>query len=211
MYDDAVAFCAARGEPRRARPADPRRASLRSAIPGQPSHPICHGVGARAHEPPYAHQAGRRRGARGHGSCNRARVLLARGRRPPRRGQLPHHRDRSPRSCAASPTGSWRWAHECHVTDRHKARSRHDDRSRQALDGQPEPEGARPAAARHRRALRHDAARRRADGRRRPLPEDKLEIARALDAAGIDRIEAGLPPRLGRRLARRRARSPARG
>ena len=25
---------------------------------GQPSHPICHGVGARAHEPPYAHQAG---------------------------------------------------------------------------------------------------------------------------------------------------------
>ncbi len=26
--------------------------------PGQPSHPVCHGVGARAHEPPYAHQAG---------------------------------------------------------------------------------------------------------------------------------------------------------
>jgi Xaa-Pro aminopeptidase len=26
--------------------------------PGQPSHPICHGVGARAHEQPYAHQAG---------------------------------------------------------------------------------------------------------------------------------------------------------
>jgi len=25
---------------------------------GQPTHPICHGVGARAHEPPYAHQAG---------------------------------------------------------------------------------------------------------------------------------------------------------
>jgi Xaa-Pro aminopeptidase len=25
---------------------------------GQPSHPICHGVGARAHEFPYAHQAG---------------------------------------------------------------------------------------------------------------------------------------------------------
>src|SRR5437763_1817853 len=24
----------------------------------QPTHPICHGVGARAHEPPYAHQAG---------------------------------------------------------------------------------------------------------------------------------------------------------
>jgi Xaa-Pro dipeptidase len=27
-------------------------------FPGQPSHPIAHGVGARAHEPPYAHQAG---------------------------------------------------------------------------------------------------------------------------------------------------------
>ncbi len=26
---------------------------------GQPTHPICHGVGARAHEPPYAHRAGR--------------------------------------------------------------------------------------------------------------------------------------------------------
>ena len=25
--------------------------------PGQPTHPICHGVGARAHEPPYPHQA----------------------------------------------------------------------------------------------------------------------------------------------------------
>ena len=26
--------------------------------PGQPSHPICHGIGARAHEPPYSHVAG---------------------------------------------------------------------------------------------------------------------------------------------------------
>jgi Xaa-Pro aminopeptidase len=26
--------------------------------PDQPTHPICHGVGARAHEPPYAHRAG---------------------------------------------------------------------------------------------------------------------------------------------------------
>ena len=25
--------------------------------PGQPSHPVAHGVGARAHEPPFAHQA----------------------------------------------------------------------------------------------------------------------------------------------------------
>jgi Xaa-Pro aminopeptidase len=27
-------------------------------FPEQPTHPICHGVGARAHEPPYPHQAG---------------------------------------------------------------------------------------------------------------------------------------------------------
>lgn len=36
---------------------------IRSAIadagyPGQPSHPVAHGVGARAHEPPWPHQAG---------------------------------------------------------------------------------------------------------------------------------------------------------
>jgi Xaa-Pro dipeptidase len=29
-----------------------------AGYPGQPSHPICHGIGARAHEPPYPHQAG---------------------------------------------------------------------------------------------------------------------------------------------------------
>ncbi len=35
------------------------RASLDDlGFKGQPSHPICHGVGARAHEPPYPHQAG---------------------------------------------------------------------------------------------------------------------------------------------------------
>jgi Xaa-Pro aminopeptidase len=35
------------------------RAGLADAgYPGQPTHPVCHGVGARAHEPPYAHQAG---------------------------------------------------------------------------------------------------------------------------------------------------------
>ncbi len=33
--------------------------------PGQPSHPIAHGVGARAHEPPFAHQAAA-------GDCRRA-------------------------------------------------------------------------------------------------------------------------------------------
>ncbi|MGA7462851.1 MAG: M24 family metallopeptidase, partial [Candidatus Korobacteraceae bacterium] len=30
----------------------------KGGYPGQPSHAVCHGVGARAHEPPYAHQAG---------------------------------------------------------------------------------------------------------------------------------------------------------
>jgi Xaa-Pro aminopeptidase len=35
-----------------------RAALAEAGYPGQPSHPICHGVGARAHEPPYAHQAG---------------------------------------------------------------------------------------------------------------------------------------------------------
>jgi Xaa-Pro aminopeptidase len=35
-----------------------REGIARIGYPGQPSHPICHGVGARAHEPPYAHQAG---------------------------------------------------------------------------------------------------------------------------------------------------------
>jgi len=33
--------------------------------PGQPSHPVAHGVGARAHEPPYAHQADERQMAAG--------------------------------------------------------------------------------------------------------------------------------------------------
>ena len=57
VYDDAVAFCtpgASLAE------LDRRvRAGIEAiGFPGQPSHPILHGVGARAHEPPYAHQAG---------------------------------------------------------------------------------------------------------------------------------------------------------
>jgi Xaa-Pro aminopeptidase len=31
---------------------------VRDRLAYEPSHPICHGVGARAHEPPYPHQAG---------------------------------------------------------------------------------------------------------------------------------------------------------
>jgi Xaa-Pro dipeptidase len=57
VYDDAAAYC----RPGASLPELDRR--IRAGIadagyPGQPSHPICHGVGARAHEPPYAHQAG---------------------------------------------------------------------------------------------------------------------------------------------------------
>jgi Xaa-Pro aminopeptidase len=35
-----------------------RRDLADAGYPGQPSHPIAHGVGARAHEPPWPHQAG---------------------------------------------------------------------------------------------------------------------------------------------------------
>lgn len=57
VYDDAVDYA----RPRASLAELDRR--IRAGIdamgyPGQPSHPICHGVGARAHEPPYAHQAG---------------------------------------------------------------------------------------------------------------------------------------------------------
>jgi Xaa-Pro dipeptidase len=57
IYDSAVESCV----PGASLPDLDR--SIRAGIeaigfPGQPSHPICHGVGARAHEPPYAHQAG---------------------------------------------------------------------------------------------------------------------------------------------------------
>jgi Xaa-Pro aminopeptidase len=57
VYDAAVALCrpgASLAELDRA----VREGITALGFPGQPSHPICHGVGARAHEPPYAHQAG---------------------------------------------------------------------------------------------------------------------------------------------------------
>jgi len=57
VYGDAIAHCrpgASLAELDRL-----VRAGIGAAgYPGQPTHPICHGVGARAHEPPYAHQAG---------------------------------------------------------------------------------------------------------------------------------------------------------
>jgi Xaa-Pro aminopeptidase len=57
VYEDAIAF----SRPGASLPELDRR--IRAGLdemgfPGQPSHPIAHGVGARAHEPPYAHQAG---------------------------------------------------------------------------------------------------------------------------------------------------------
>jgi Xaa-Pro aminopeptidase len=57
VYDDAVDFA---GPGASLAELDRRvRAGIEGmGFPGQPSHPICHGVGARAHEPPYAHQAG---------------------------------------------------------------------------------------------------------------------------------------------------------
>lgn len=57
VYDDAIAFCAPGAS---LAELDRRiRAGIEAmGYPGQPTHPVCHGVGARAHEPPYAHQAG---------------------------------------------------------------------------------------------------------------------------------------------------------
>jgi len=57
VYEDAVAF-ACPGASLAALDLRVRAGIEEMGFPGQPSHPICHGVGARAHEPPYAHQAG---------------------------------------------------------------------------------------------------------------------------------------------------------
>ena len=54
VYDDAVAFCMPGASLAELDPWSTARASRGSAILGQPSHPICHGVGARAHEPPVS-------------------------------------------------------------------------------------------------------------------------------------------------------------
>src|SRR6266511_5163230 len=56
VYNDAVAHC--RPGASLAQLDGLIRAGIAEAgYPGQPSHPVAHGVGARAHEPPYAHQA----------------------------------------------------------------------------------------------------------------------------------------------------------
>ena len=57
VYDDAVAFCVP-GASLAELDRRIRGGIARLGYADQPTHPICHGVGARAHEPPYAHQAG---------------------------------------------------------------------------------------------------------------------------------------------------------
>ena len=56
VYDDAVAFCVP-GASLAELDRRVREGIGRIGYAGQPTHPICHGIGARAHEPPYAHQA----------------------------------------------------------------------------------------------------------------------------------------------------------
>ena len=49
---------ASHGQPMAALDRKVRELLAEAGYAGQPTHPICHGVGARAHEPPYPHQAG---------------------------------------------------------------------------------------------------------------------------------------------------------
>lgn len=56
VYHEAVSF-AADGAPLSELDLMIRAGLAKGGYPGQPSHPVAHGVGARAHEPPFAHQA----------------------------------------------------------------------------------------------------------------------------------------------------------
>ncbi len=57
VYEDAVGFSTA-GASMAELDRRTREGLARMGFPDQPTHPVAHGVGARAHEPPYAHQAG---------------------------------------------------------------------------------------------------------------------------------------------------------
>jgi Xaa-Pro dipeptidase len=57
VYDRAVAHCTP-GASLAELDVLVREGIAAIGYPGQPSHPICHGIGARAHEPPYPHRAG---------------------------------------------------------------------------------------------------------------------------------------------------------
>ena len=157
------------------------------AIPGQPSHPICHGVGARAHEPPYAHQAG--------GGTIEAGMVLAiepgcyweggGGLRVEDNFLITDDGRRE--ALAASRTGSCRRDLDRAKSGPGDLNERRSTRSRTA-----------PSASTTRRCA--TASRRSASS---STPEDKLEIARALDEAGSRPDRGGLPARLRGRLARR--------
>jgi Xaa-Pro aminopeptidase len=56
IFDDAVG-CVRHGAPLGEIDRIIRKGIDAAGYPGQPSHPVAHGVGARAHEPPYSHQA----------------------------------------------------------------------------------------------------------------------------------------------------------
>jgi Xaa-Pro dipeptidase len=57
VYAGALAMVA-NGRPMAELDRKVREMLAEAGYPGQPTHPVCHGVGARAHEPPYPHQAG---------------------------------------------------------------------------------------------------------------------------------------------------------
>ena len=175
VYNAAVAFArpgASLAELDRA----VREGLTEAGYPGQPSHPICHGVGARAHEPPYAHQAG--------GGTVEAGMVLAiePGVYWPEGGGLrvednflitesgPETSLPLPRRDRPRPV----------TIDRDKLWT--GDLNRRALEPQS-----------HDTVGLYDTTLR--DGEQTVgvvlSPEDKLAIARALDEAGVDRIEAG--------------------
>ena len=145
------------------------------AIEGQPSHPDLP-----RRRRPRARAAlcpsGRRRYDRGrNGARTRARRLLARGWRPSRRGQLPDHRRRAGEALP--------------LPRRDRARSVID--RDQLWTGELNQRALEPQT--HDTVGLYDTTLR--DGEQTVgvvlSPEDKLAIARALDEAGVDRIEAG--------------------
>ncbi len=136
--------------------------------PGQPSHPICHGIGARAHEPPYPHQAGGRRLRGEHGACDRAGRVLGGRRRPARRGQLRGRTRRAQEAVAVPGRGGALLIWTGGLNDAHRIGGRVGLYDTTLRDGEQTV------------GVVLD-------------PEQKLEIARLLDDLGIDRIEAGFP------------------